>query len=313
MAYDLTLNPPSPPPPSVLFGRLPELTFPNTGKLVVTYRLETVTGSTPTLADRGTVYFMPIRQSNLLALDRMKSKAKDLGFEDEPEQLAPTRYLWIRDVPIPASLTADIVSGSFSLEVQWQQDATILSQRNLPAQAEAIDEAQRFLQSAGLLAEDLVNGNATISFLKADINELTKTVSLSEAEFIRVDFFRSGIEDLLVYTPNPERGIVSLTFSGSRAQGKRVVELKYNYFPVNYDQSATNPVKSSLTAWNELQSGNGFIAQFDEGVSQVVVRDISLAFYDSAVPQNYLQPIYVFEGDDNFVGYVSAISSDWVE
>ena len=49
------------------------------------------------------------------------------------------------------------------------------------------------------------------------------------------------------------------------------------------------------------------------GVKQAVVRNVSLAYYDSVIPQNYLQPIYVFEGDGNFIGYVSAIDLFWVE
>ena len=308
------LNPPPLPPPTVSFGRLPVLSFPQEQKQpALSYRLETVGGTTPDLGDRATVFFMPVRQANLLALDRMNKQAAKLDFDREPEQLSPRRYRWTSDAPLPASLTADIVSGSFFLEVAWQQDPGILAQTNLPDQDQAVQEARRFLQSAGLSADDLSGGNADVSFFKADINDMVPAVSLSEANFVRVDFFRSDVEDLVVYPPNPQRGIVSLTFSGSRSKGKREVELRYNYFPVSYDQSATYPIKTSLTAWNELQAGEGFVAQVDPDVSQVVVRRVTLGYYDSALPQHYMQPIYVFQGDDNFVGYVAAISPEWIE
>jgi len=38
-----------------------------------------------------------------------------------------------------------------------------------------------------------------------------------------------------------------------------------------------------------------------------------MGYFDSVVPQHYMQPVYVFEGDGNFVGYVPAVSKDWVE
>jgi len=34
---------------------------------------------------------------------------------------------------------------------------------------------------------------------------------------------------------------------------------------------------------------------------------------DSKTPVGYLMPIYVFEGDGGFYGYVSAIEDEWLE
>ncbi len=313
IAYYRKLHPPPPPPPTVLFGKLPAIVYPEKSQPALIYRLETVTGSTPDLGDRATVYFMPVRQANLLALDRMKNLAKILNFDSEPEQLSPTRYKWWRDNPLPTALTADIISGSFELLASWQTDNTILTQKNLPDGGQAVYEAQNFLQNAGLLANDLLTGKTTITWLKTDVRDLIKAMSLSEADFVRIDFFRAPINDLIVYTPNIERGVVSLVFSGNRTTGKRVVELNYNYFPVNYDQSATYPIKSSSQAWEELQANQGFVAGVDPEADNVVVRKISLGYFDSPIPQHYLQPVYVFEGDGNFVGYVSAIDASWIE
>jgi len=313
IAYYKKLNPPPAPPPTVAFGVLPKLVFGEEKQPELNYRLETVSGVTPDLGDKATVYFMPVRQANLLALERMTDLAKKLDFDGAPEQLSAKNYVWRRDNPIPATLTADIVSGSFVVKVSWQQDPTILSALNLPNAQEAIVEGQRFLQSAGIFAEDLLLGKAEVSFYKSDVNEFVEAVSLSEAEFVRVDFFRNDIDELKVYTPNLKSGVVSLIFSGAKITGKRVVELFYNYFPVSYEQSETYPVKTSRTAWEELMSGAGHVANVDKLVTNVVVRKVSMGYFDSVVPQHYMQPVYVFEGDGNFVGYVPAVSKDWVE
>ncbi len=313
VAYYRKLNPPPPPPPTVLFGRLPELVFPDSSAQVLSYKLETVTGTAPDLGDRTTVYFMPVRQANLLALERMQSLAARLDFKEEPEQISPRKYEWTRDEPLGAKMVADIVSGSFALSVSWQQDLRLLSSKALPSGEEAVKEAVNFLQNAGIWASDLSSVDAQVSFYKADVNEMVSAVSLSEADFVRVDFYRNAIEESLVYTPNPKRGSVSLTFSGNKTRGKRVVEVKYNWFEVNYDEMATYPIKPSSQAWNELKAGEGYIASIDSGIDEVVVRQISLGFYDSAVPQYYLQPIYVFVGDNNFIGFVQAVSQGWIE
>lgn len=125
------LNPPPPPPPTVEFGKLPALIFPETSHPALTYRLETVTGTTPDLVDRATVYFMPVRQPNLLALERMTALVSELDFTEEPEQLSGRQYRWARTQPLPATLTADVVSGSFSLEVAWEVDQTLLVNKKL--------------------------------------------------------------------------------------------------------------------------------------------------------------------------------------
>jgi len=40
---------------------------------------------------------------------------------------------------------------------------------------------------------------------------------------------------------------------------------------------------------------------------------VYLAYYDSLDPQTYLQPVFVFEGDDDFLAYVPAVEAAWVD
>ncbi|MBI2010369.1 MAG: hypothetical protein HYS86_04315 [Candidatus Chisholmbacteria bacterium] len=311
--YWRLLHPPPPPPPTVAFGRLPQLVFPEKTRAVESFLLETVSGGVAEISDRATIFFMPVRQANLLALERMSDQAAKLGFTNEPEQVSSREYRWRRDSPLPATLTADIVSASFTLEVEWQLDPTILDSGTLPNSDAAVQEARRFLDNAGLLPSDLAAGETKVSFLRADIANLVSAVSLSEADFVRVDFFRTPVEEWVVYPSNPQRGVVAMIFSGNPVSGKRIIDIKYNYFPVDYEQSATYPLKTAQVAWQELQAGQGYIANVDSGVTRATVRRVALGYYDSAIPQNYLQPIYVFEGDNNFVAYVPAIPTQWVD
>ncbi|KKQ73667.1 MAG: hypothetical protein US95_C0050G0001, partial [Candidatus Woesebacteria bacterium GW2011_GWB1_38_5] len=45
----------------------------------------------------------------------------------------------------------------------------------------------------------------------------------------------------------------------------------------------------------------------------IVIRKVYLAYYDPDQYTEYYQPVIVFEGDDDFTAYVSAIIDDYIE
>lgn len=313
VAYWLAKYPPPPPPPTVVFGKLPALQFPDQNRPDLALKLETVTGAAPDLGDRAHVFFMPAKRANLLALERAINQAARLGFTLPPAKLTDTSYRWTNSTPLPTNLDMDIIYGHFTLTASWQQDPSLLDATNLPSSTQAVIEAQDYLADAGLLPEDLKTGRTQVSFWRSSVGDFIPALSLSESEFVQVDLFRQDLPAGKVYTATPTAGLVQIIFSGNTNTGKRIIGLTYNYFPVNYDQSATYPLKTSAQAWQELQSGQGYIAQPPTTGNIATVRRVSLGFYDAPTPQTFLQPIYIFEGDANFVAYVSAIDAKWIQ
>jgi hypothetical protein len=45
----------------------------------------------------------------------------------------------------------------------------------------------------------------------------------------------------------------------------------------------------------------------------VVIRDITLQYYDPDTAQQFMQPVYVFTGDPDFTAYVPAVADAWLE
>ena len=88
-----------------------------------------------------------------------------------------------------------------------------------------------------------------------------------------------------------------------------ITYLEYNYYPVEYGRQETYPLIPVSQAWQTLESGDGFVARLDDGVENVTVRRVGLAYLDTFEPQLFLQPVYVFTGDNKFVGYVPAIGT----
>lgn len=309
------LNPPPPPPPTVAFGKLEAIKFPEsaTSKKLV-YKLETKEGGLPSLLNTSPVYALPPKKASLLALDQAKSLAAKLGFSLEPTQLSADTYRFSQELPALLTLDVNLINETFLLKYQWQNDESILSRKNFGSEEAVRSGALQTLQKANLLRPDFEAGEFQITFLKASANSLIPTYSLSQADFVRVDIFRADTEELPVVTPKYSQANVALIFSGSTDQNKQLVLFEYNYFNVDYNSRATYPLKSLDSAWEELQQGLAYIASFKESDKETVtIRRVEPAFYDSDHYQPYLQPVYVFRGDDDFVAYVPAISSEWLK
>lgn len=313
----LAVFPPQPIAANHAFGKLPSVRFPistasPSGQLI--YQLETIEGSVPRASESANVYFMPKTGSNLLALSTAQNFAKRLGFDTTPNQepnnknvyrfddlTAPLRHLWY-----------DIVSTNFIVRYNFEQDTSIFLERNVPVGAAAQAEARNLLQTYALFPPDFAGGKINKEFYRVAENKLSIVASQSLADAVRVDFFRPKIADTPVLSANPKDGQISILFSGSKNSKKRVLQFTYNYWPIDYQTLATYQLKPSSFAWQELQSGGGYILKYPK-TNIITVRNVYLAYYDSIEPQTYLQPIFVFEGDDGFQAYVSAVDPMWIE
>ncbi len=307
----LAINPPPPPAPTVRYGKLPKLVFSEADpNYKPQYRLETIEGALPKLPNAARVYFVTINKSRILELEKIKPKARVLGFDQEPVKVDDQTYKFISS-NLPAELTVNIIYNSYAYKYDWRSDPRILDEKTVPNNEQALLEAKNLWQSLGLLATDLTDGRAKITFLAGGTGELVPTISLSEANFVRVDMYRADKDGLKVVTPKGEESPVNVTLSGANNRAKRILEANYSYSRVLDDTFSTYPLKGVDKAWGELQQGLGYLAR--PGAVQVTVRKASLAYYESGQPQEFLQPVYVFEGDGGFVGYVPAVSQEYVQ
>lgn len=314
VAYYKKLNPPPPPPPDVKFGKLPKLIFPQKDQPTLTYTLETHTGGLPAkMETQFKVYFMPIKRPSLLAYDSAKAIAAKLDFISEPTKLSETDYRWDSPIPIPSSLTMNVITGAFTLDRRWQDDPEYETATIYYTDQQVKNRVTNILGRVGLLPEDVKLGQSQVQYLKAENGQLVQAVSASQAQFIRVNLYRADLDKVKVVNPRDDKGLISAVVALQKNEDKQFVSLEYNYFPVEQETFAVYPLIGVAEAWQRMQKGGGFVASYKQGSESVVVRDVYLAYYDSDIPQQYLQPIYVFEGDDNFIGMVPAVSDAWVE
>lgn len=312
-AYWKATHPPPPPPPTVGFGLLPAIAFPEQSgeDKPASYTLETATGTTPNFGDRAKVFFMPRSSPSLLADEEARKRAANLDFLFDPQILDDRTYRWTKSRPLETTLELDIQTNRLELTTDFLSRPELLADNELPDTFRAVSQVKSYLQRAQLLPADMATVAGKTQFLKVVGGELEEAVSVSDANFIQVDLFRNPIDGRYqMYTPNG-RGTVEAIVTGAFDNTDSVVRLNYDYQPIDYTQVHTYPLRSSQAAWKVLQAGEGYIANPGNG-QQAVIRDIYLGYFDSFDEQDYLQPVYVFEGDDGFLGYVPALDQQFV-
>lgn len=307
------VNPAPPPPPSEDFGKLEPINFPESKQL--NYDLQTPTGEIEEFTTQIKVFYSPALRSSFLDAERATELARMLGFLFEPEHPSEGTLRWQKSDPVPMTLKVELATTNFTLNKQWQAAPRLLEDKRFISEQQSIIDAQSFLRSAGVMKSDL-SGNEKVSYYKANNNQLVSALSLSEADFVRVDFFRQTYQELdendevivehEFFSIKPNEGLSWVMLSGSRETDLKVIKAEYNYRPIEYDESGIYGLKSAVQAWEELQSGEGYVARYN-GVGTAVVRRIKLGYLEPIEGSEYTKPVYVFTGDEGLVAYVSAL------
>ena len=298
--------------PDIKYGILAKTVFPVKTFDKKNFSQELANDTFPKFPDQAKVYIITRPGNTFLALQQDTITAKDLGFKDDPEQISDGVYKFTNNT-LNQTLTMNVLEGSFQMSYPYQSDQLLLNPAKMPTKEEAIKAAQDYLSSANKLPEDLKGGDNKVTYWKIDSGALKSVTSLSEANIIKVDFFRKNIDnDLKVMSADVNSASVSVLVSGSTLDGKRIVEVNYKYADIDRELFSTYPIKTVEEAWNDLKSGNYWPAVDTKG-NDVAIRNVYLAYFEPVSLTNYLQPIFVFEGDQNFVGYVTAVAEKYTK
>lgn len=309
IAYIKSLNPPKELPPTVGFKLLPKIPFPTQPNVPKSYTLQTVGGQLPTFGDRAKVFFMPNAQASLTAVDRAKEKASALGYVFEPELIDTRRYRWTLTSPLLSTLQMDILTQTFTITTNWSAHPELLTLQQTINATSLIDRTKGRLRSAQSLPDDVNTGPAKTRLVKSIGGQLVEADSLSDANFIEIDFYRKLIDDKYTsVTARGEEGPIRALVSPDGT----ILELTQNVYPVEYQIVETYPLLSPDVAWKTLSGGAGYVAQ--KGTNEnAVVRSMSLAYFEPDQELPFYRPVYVFKGDNGFIGLVDAIDPIWIQ
>ena len=310
IALKQTFFPTPPPPPTVSFGKLPSIVFPNNvSDKNFNYSLNTVTGTLPTFQDRINVYKMVPISPDLLALKKAINKVSSVGFTNPELSVSAKVYQWNDNGPLNRSLTMDIFSTDFSLSSTFISDPIVQSAINLPDETTAINTAQGFLSTMSSFPDDIDGTKTKTLLFSIKNNTLTTATSVSNAQVIEVDFFQKDIDKLPIYYPKAVGSTMNVLVVGGKDQ-PQVAQINFSHQTVS-DQSATYPIKTAQDAYSLLKQGQGYIASYFGSSTDISIKNVFLAYYIGDRKQDYLFPIAVFEGDNGFFAYVPIITDVW--
>lgn len=310
------IAPTPPPPPTVSFGKLPNIAFPKTTTNIVSaYSIDTITGTLPTFPDRARVYKIVSNAPNFLALDRAQNKLSKIGFTLPPIPLSQNLYLWSDKTPLARRIIFNIYSLDFILSSLFFSDPAVKSVKNLPDEKTAVNMAKTFFSQISF-PEDIDTTKTKTSFFSIIDGSLTPTTSISSAQIIRVDFFQKDVNSLPIYYQSPLNSsiyilITGAPLSGASASEPQVVEASFSHKTIS-QEFATYPIKTVNQAYFELKNEKAYIASYFGNDKNVSIRKVFLAYYLGKGTQKFLMPLFIFEGDRGFFAYVSAVKDEWI-
>lgn len=306
------------PTPTVLFGSLPKIAFPKnvwTGKTdKLSFSIDTIEGSLPQFPDQAKVYKPGFPKPSLLSLEQARKTVALLGFSENEKALSQTRYQWEDPQEEGRVINFDIVSGNFDMTSNFYSDENVLLARSLPNRTEAVTLVTEFLSRIDLLPSDLDLKTASVSFFTIEGTSLIETTSLAKATIVRVDLPRKPIEGVPLVHESPNRSPINMLIASDGAESK-IVEAHFFYQAISVSENATYPIKTADEAFEELKKGGGYVARIASNVRErgnISIQKVTIAYYVEGESQEFFMPIFVFEGNNNFIAYISATHDSWI-
>ncbi len=297
--------------PTVKYGILPGISFPEKTAVKKNFNFELPNDEIPDFDDQLKVYVIYRPNTTFLALQEDTETAKSFGFTTEPTELKTGIYEF-KDTTNNKTLTVNVLDGDFQITYPYASDQMLLTETEVPNKTKAIEVASNFLNKGEKLVSDLKDGEQVVSYWRIDSGALQSVSAQSEANAVRVDFYRKSFDDLDLLSSNFGQASVSVLISGSTVEAKKIIGANFKDLNIDRESYSTYPIKTGEEAVEKLRSGNYWTAR-DVSNTDVVIRKMYLAYYEPTTLTNYLQPIFVFEGDNNFVAYVPAITDKYTK
>jgi hypothetical protein len=298
-------------PPTVRYGALPKIIFPEKSLGEKSFNFEFTDDKIPNFGDQSRVYIIYRSTTKILALEEGKEIAKQFDFKNDPIETGEGVYEF-KNEETNKILTMDVLEGDFKLKYPYLEDQSILEIRNVPNKTKAIEIASSFLESGKKYTDDLKKGEKIISYWKISDGTLKSVLAQSEANVVKVDFYRKNLEEKWkIVSPQNGEASVSVLISGSDDKNKQIIKANFKYVDIDRESFSTYPIKTVEQAIENLKANN-YWPLLDVGLKNVVIRDITLSYYEPVTLTQYLQPVYVFKGDNNFTAFVPAIIDKYI-
>jgi len=302
--------PPVAPPATVAFGKLPEMDLLSGFRpQAISYSIDTVSGELPALQPMAKVFAVEQPKVQFGDLERAKKNAQRVGFTIEPEQITPTKVKFTDPKNKQRTLTIETSTGNLVLESNWASDFKIITGR-IRDDHVGSNEAREFFLGFGISREEFPDQNLQTIKYRVDAGKLTEVPTISQANLIKVIFKRADLDKLPILPEKEDDATIWALVSNNEVVAASLVNTKILRF-----KFATYPLKGVTKAFEDLKAQKAVFNNQDFSknyTGKLAIKDISLGYIESKITAPYIQPVYLFKGND-FVAYVPAVSDAWVK
>jgi len=299
---------PVPPPASlVAFGKIPKLDISEgvkpPGK--IDYKVETISGELPKLAHEIKVFTIDPPKPAFGDLERTKAQVANADYKKEPESVTERTATFRNSSNPDFVLTINITSGNFVMGSNYLNKSELLATRPSTVE-EATDIARDFFQKFRVDLSLLNQKEPKNQLLKFENGTLDEAVSLSSANFVKILFPRQPVDEVKIINPR-----LDMAPAWALVSKREIVEAKVAMLDIKKHKFSTYPLMDITRAFEELKNGQGAFNKEIEG-NTFPVRDVEIVYLEGENYQEYLQPVYLFKGDNNLAAYVPAVDENWI-
>lgn len=308
-------NKPTGPAISPIFNVLKRPTIPEASSSAgIKFALENIEGRPVTATDTARVYYLlPPPRTTFGFRQKAYLMAKTLNFEtDTVSFILQGRNAVFSDAT--KKLSIDIQNFNFNFQFSFADQPGLFDKAVTPSEQNAQAQAVAFLQSLDTYPEELAKGKTNAIFF--NFNPQSKTIKPinkgEDANLVEIDFSRADIDGFPTVSPsffNSQNFVLMAFFNDGTFQ---VLRSQVKFFEKSLEQFGVYPLRTGDEAYVDLQQGEGIVISNPQKRKDVIIRTMFLAYFDPDEYQDYLQPVYVFVGDDNFVAYVPAVTKQYI-
>lgn len=280
-----------------------------------TYVMDTVEGEPITATEAAKVFFIPKSPFRFGYKEKISVIAKTLGFEGNglEYQLSAKKTDAIFEDK-KRKFVIDINNFNFKFDQDITRSPELFQKPAIPDKESAQNKAIDFLKSFDRYPTDLAKGRMNVIFLQYDTVS-SRTAVLEDnkdANMAEVDFYRADIDQFPIVSPKYFNSQNYVTMVQT-VNGYQVVGAQMQFFEKSEGQVGIYPIIDGQTAFEKLATGSGFIVSgANLPQKQIPIKRMFMGYFDPNTYQEYLQPVYVFLGDNNFVAYVPAVTDKYL-
>lgn len=297
-----------------VFGKIKQPTIQNVISAKPSgYILDTIEGQPVTATESAKVFFIPDAKARINFRQKINAMATTLGIDVTSADyiLEGEKDAHFRQASQEAII--DITNFNFSYQYSIRDDVELFLNTSMPERTQVEERAKEFLRSLDQYPEDLAKGKT--NFIYSHYDPLTGSLAVVEspndANMVEVDFYRPDVEIFPIVSPKyfNSQNYVVMVFHNDEP---KVVKAQVKFYKKSEEQVGIYPVKTGDIAWEQLKTGKAIYASWDGNMGDKArISKMFLGYLDPDIYQEYLQPVYVFLGKDNFVAYVPAIDDNY--